>query len=66
MANFRGNTLFIIDITNTKFSSTRAFDIAEISHFPNEEEVLLPAGISFQIISVEQDLRQKYIINIKL
>ncbi|CAF2697430.1 unnamed protein product [Rotaria sp. Silwood2] len=66
MAEFRGNTLFIIEITNTKLSSPRAYDVAGISQFPNEEEVLLPAGVSFQVISVEQDLKQKYIIQIKL
>ncbi|CAF4952207.1 unnamed protein product, partial [Rotaria magnacalcarata] len=62
MAEFRGNTLFIIEITNTKLSSPRAYDVTEISQFPSEEEVLLPAGVSFQVISVEQDLKQKYII----
>ncbi|CAF1026547.1 unnamed protein product [Adineta steineri] len=66
MAEFRGNTLFIIEITNIKLSAPRAYDVASISHFPSEEEVLLPAGISFQVISVEQDLQQKYIIHIKL
>jgi hypothetical protein len=66
MADFRGNTLFIIEIIDIIYSSTRAFDVSGISHYPSEEEVLLPAGISFQVISVEQDLRQKYIINIKL
>jgi hypothetical protein len=63
---FQRNTLFIIEITNFKFSAPRAYDIAGISQFPSEEEVLLPAGISFQVISVEQDLQQKYIIQIKL
>ncbi|CAF1558818.1 unnamed protein product, partial [Adineta steineri] len=66
MAEFRGNTLFIIEITNIKLSVPRAYDVASISHFPSEEEVLLPAGVSFQVISVEQDLQQKYIIYIKL
>ncbi|CAF3274739.1 unnamed protein product [Rotaria socialis] len=66
MAEFRGNTLFIIEITNVKLSSPRAYDVAEISQFPSEEEVLLPAGVSFQVISVEPDLKQKYIIQIKL
>ncbi|CAF4868956.1 unnamed protein product [Rotaria sp. Silwood1] len=66
MAEFRGNTLFIIEITNAKLSATRTYDVAEISQFPNEEEVLLPAGVSFQVICVEQNLKQKYIIQIKL
>jgi hypothetical protein len=63
---FQRNTLFIIEIINMKLSAPRAYDVGEISQFPNEEEVLLPAGISFQVISVEQDLQQKYIIQIRL
>jgi hypothetical protein len=66
MAELLGNTLFIIEITKIKPSSPRAYDIAELSQFPNEEEVLLPAGISFQVISVEQDPQQKYVIQIKV
>ncbi|UJR19780.1 hypothetical protein I4U23_022914 [Adineta vaga] len=66
MADIRGNTLFIVEITNSQVSSTRAYDITDISQFPEEEEVILQAGISFQIISVEQDAQQKYIIQIKL
>jgi hypothetical protein len=30
--------------------------VAEISQFPNEEEVLLLADVYFQVVSVEQDL----------
>jgi hypothetical protein len=63
---FEGNTLFIIEITNVKLSAIRAYDVINISQFPNEEEVLLPAGISFQVISVEIDPQQKYVIQIKL
>jgi hypothetical protein len=67
MAEIRGNTLFIITIANVQFSSTvRAYDISEISQFPSEEEVLLPAGISFQVISVNQTSYQKNIIEIKI
>jgi hypothetical protein len=66
MAEFRGNTLFIIEIQDVKPSFPRAYDVAQISHFPNEEEVLLPAGTSFEVVSVEQDLQQKYIIKIKI
>jgi hypothetical protein len=40
--------------------------VSKISHFPSEEEVLLAAGIFFQVTSFEQDLQQKYIIQIKL
>lgn len=67
MAEFRGNTLLIIEITSSKFALKRAFDVTGVSHFPNEEEVLLPAGTFFQILSVEQDpVSQKYIINIQI
>jgi hypothetical protein len=66
MADIRGNTLFIIEITNTKLCSQRAYDVTHISQFPEEEEVLLLAGTSFQIVSVEVNLQQKYIIHIKL
>ncbi|CAF1083678.1 unnamed protein product [Rotaria sordida] len=66
MAEFRGNTLFIIEIVNSKPSLQRAYDVSEISQFPSEDEVLLPAGVSFQVINVEQELNQKYIIQIKL
>jgi hypothetical protein len=66
MADIRGNALFIIEITNTKLCSQRAYDVTHISQFPEEEEVLLLTGISFQIVSVEVNLQQKYIIHIKL
>ena len=67
MAEFRGNTLLIIEISSSKFALKRAFDVAGVSHFPNEEEVLLPAGAYFQILSVEQDpMSQKYIIAIQI
>jgi hypothetical protein len=66
MAEIRGNMLFIIEITNTKLSAPRAYDVENFSQFPTEEEVLLPAGISFQIVSVEQDPQQKYLIKIQL
>ena len=66
MAEFRGNTLFIIEIIKSKLTAKRAYDIAEFSQFPNEEEVLLPAGISFQVINVEKDSTDKYLIYIKL
>ena len=67
MAEFRGNTLFIIEISPMKFSCIRAYDIAGLSQFPTEEEVLLPAGISFEILRVEHDLQTgKDIIEIKI
>ena len=66
MSEIRGNTLFIIEIMDAELSPQRAFDLSAISQFPEEEEVLLLAGTSFQIMSVEQDYQQKYIIQIKL
>jgi hypothetical protein len=66
MAELLGNTLFVIDIVDMKPSAPRAYNVQDFSQFPSEEEVLLPAGTSFQIISVEQNLQQKYIIKIKL
>ena len=66
MAELLGNMLFIIDIVDIKQSSPRAYSVEEFSHFPSEQEVLLPAGISFQIVNVEQNSQQKYIIEIKV
>ncbi|CAF0790611.1 unnamed protein product [Rotaria sordida] len=66
MAEIFGNTLFIIEITDVKLSSPRAYDIAYISNYPNEKEVLIPAGVSFQILNFAQDASQKYIINVKV
>ncbi|CAF1529372.1 unnamed protein product, partial [Didymodactylos carnosus] len=64
---FDGNTLFIIDIKVLQLAPTRAFDIQHLSYFPNEEEVLLPPGVSFQVSSVQQDeTSKKYIIYIQL
>ena len=66
MAELLGNTLFIIDIVDVKHSPPRAYSVEEFSQFPSEEEVLLPAGISFQIVNVQQNSQQKYIIKIKV
>jgi hypothetical protein len=66
MAEMFGNTLFIIEITDVKLSAKRAYDIAHISNYPHEKEVLIPAGVSFQIVNVEQDAAQKYIISVKV
>ena len=66
MTEFRGNVLFIIEITNIKLRATRAYGVAEISQFPSGEEVLLPARVFLQVISVEQEAQQKYIIHIRL
>ncbi|CAF1130071.1 unnamed protein product [Adineta steineri] len=66
LAEMFGNTLIIIEVTKVKLSSPRAYDIAHISNYPHEQEVLMPAGVSFQILKVEQDLSQKYIIYVKV
>jgi hypothetical protein len=66
MAKMFGNTLFIIEISDVKPSAPCAYDIAHISHYPDEKEVLIPAGVSFQILKVEQDISQNFIIHIKV
>ncbi|CAF1561785.1 unnamed protein product [Didymodactylos carnosus] len=48
-----GNTLFIIDLTKTKRGG---FDISPYSCYPDEEEVLLPAGAEFKIIEVQSNM----------
>ena len=63
---FKGNTLFVIEITETTATSARAYDIAHLSRFPDEDEVLVLVGIAFQILNVQEDAPQRYIINVKL
>ena len=60
MSEIRGNTLFIIEIMGIELSPQRAFDLSGISQFPEKEEVLLLAGIWFQVMRVEQDDQQEY------
>ena len=66
MAVLLGNILLIVDIEDLKPSAPRAYNVGEFSQFPSEEEVLLPAGILFRTISVEQNSQQKYIMKIKI
>ncbi|CAM4759086.1 unnamed protein product [Rotaria magnacalcarata] len=66
MAEMFGNTLFVIEITDVKLSAPRAQDIAHLSSYPDEQEVLMPAGVSFQILKIEQDESQKYLIHVKV
>lgn len=66
MAEMFGRILFMIEITDTKLSSPRAYDIAHLSQYPEEKEVLIPAGVSFQILNVEQDLSQKIFIHVRV
>ncbi|CAF1550864.1 unnamed protein product [Rotaria sp. Silwood1] len=49
-----GNTLFIIDIKKP-CSLDAGVDIADLSVYPEESEVLLPAGGRFKIERVEYD-----------
>ncbi|UJR08282.1 hypothetical protein I4U23_012554 [Adineta vaga] len=56
------NTLFIIHIANVKVSGVRGCSISHLSHFSVEEEVLIPAGTTFRIKSVEETLFQKFSI----
>ena len=53
-----GNTLFVIEITGPYPTSPRAFDISDLSDFEDEAEIVIPNGISFQILSVDQDPQQ--------
>ncbi|CAF1184212.1 unnamed protein product [Rotaria sp. Silwood1] len=50
---FTGNTLFEILLTDTDHFTCQGVDISKLSHFPNEEEVLLPSGFQFQIVDVK-------------
>ena len=66
MAELLGNTLFIIEITELTLNSPRSYDLTDISQFPSEKEVLLPAGTSFLITDVEINSNSKHIVRIKL
>ncbi|CAF1386150.1 unnamed protein product [Rotaria sordida] len=56
---FDTNTLFIIQLKKIYFSETRAIDISICSQFPEEEEVLLKAGVEFTVESVRYDDKKK-------
>lgn len=67
LAEVYGNTLFIITIVNIKYCSpVHAYDVSNISQFPEEEEVLLPAGITFRVIKVEENPDGKNLIEIEV
>lgn len=67
IAEIRGNVLFTIRIYRSSVSGAAlAYDIERISHFPSEEEVLLAAGIAFQILSVDDSSPKKIIIEIRI
>ncbi|CAF3432009.1 unnamed protein product, partial [Rotaria sp. Silwood2] len=66
LAEIFGNALFIIDIRQNYYKKYCAeIDVAEASHFPIEEEVLLPAGVSFKIEDVKYcEDTKKHIISL--
>ena len=66
VAEMFGNTLFVIEITGPYPTSPRAFDISSLSYHPEEAEIVIPNGISFQIRSVDQVAEGKYIIHLKI
>ena len=65
-AKFKDTTLLIIEITETALASIRAYDITHLSRYLDENEVLVLVGVAFQILDVQEDVWQRYIINEKL
>ncbi|CAF0929896.1 unnamed protein product [Adineta ricciae] len=55
---FGCNTIFVIDLSEftERFRYGRPVDISSMSMFPDEDEVLLPAGFGFTVKKVEQNL----------
>lgn len=60
------NTLLIIQISDFQLGLVRGCDISHLSKYSDEEEVLLPAGVNFRVISFEQNAQQKYVIHIEV
>ena len=52
---FTQNTMFTIDIKKMQMFLIRAFDIEHLSQYPEEQEVLLPAGVLFRVLDVNED-----------
>lgn len=63
---FQTNTLLVIDISNFQLGVVRGSDITHLSKYPDEEEVLIPAGTNFRVTNIEQDAQQRYIIHIEI
>ena len=58
---YKTNAIFIIDATViTSISTDYLADIGKFSHFPDEEEILLAAGINLVIGKVSQNPDEKY------
>ncbi|CAF1159811.1 unnamed protein product [Adineta ricciae] len=55
---FGCNTIFVIDLSEftERFRYGRPVNISSMSMFPNEDEVLLPAGFGFTVKKVEHNL----------
>ena len=67
VAEIWGNTLLIIRILRVSVSfAVYAFDIEKVSQFCDEQEVLLVAGVAFQVTSVDDSSPTKTIIEIKI
>jgi hypothetical protein len=62
---YNANTLMEIHLNKRYPNDGRAVDIGVLSQFPEEEEVLLRAGVEFCVEKVEQDDQSKYLIRIK-
>ena len=60
-----GNTLFVIAITGDLPTTPRGFDVSDLSGFPGEAEIIIPPGISFLVLSVNQDPQQNYSVHLK-
>jgi hypothetical protein len=67
VANFYDtNTLMIITLNKHYANDGRAVDIAALSQFPEEEEVLLRAGVEFCVEKIELgDEQEKHLLYIK-
>ncbi|CAF0914966.1 unnamed protein product, partial [Didymodactylos carnosus] len=58
---FGNNTLFIMYLRKLHQKEKKAVDISRYSQFPDEEEVLLKAGVEYTIEKVEYDGEKCYI-----
>ncbi|CAF1218558.1 unnamed protein product [Rotaria sordida] len=57
--DFNTNTLFIMQLKKIYSKEKKAIDISIYSQFPEEEEVLLKAGVEFTVEKVKYDDRKK-------
>jgi len=57
--DFNTNTLFIIQLKKIYLREKKAIDISGYSQFPEEEEILLQAGIEFTVEKVDYDDEKK-------